>query len=338
MAVQIKKSACPHDCPSGCALEVEVIDGARIGAVHGAGDNSYTAGVVCAKVARYAERVHHRDRLSQPLRRVGAKGEGQFQPIGWDDALDEIAAGFQRATRQHGAEAVWPYQSGGTMGMVQRYSIERLRNVMGYSREQGTICSTPAESGWKAGFGKLFGADPREMAESDLIVMWGGNPVSTQVNAMHHIARARKERGAKLVVVDVYRTPSVAAADLALILRPGTDGALALAVMNVILAEGLADRGFLAELTDFSPAVERHVMARTPDWAAGITGLTVAEIVEFARLYGRTKKSFLRLGFGFTRARNGAVNMHAVSCLPAMTGAWRERGGGAFFMTWDMFG
>ncbi|MBM3597264.1 MAG: molybdopterin oxidoreductase family protein [Alphaproteobacteria bacterium] len=338
MAVAFKRSACPHDCPSGCALEVEVIDGRRMGVVHGARDNSYTSGVVCAKVGRYAERTHHADRLAQPLQRVGAKGDGNFRPIPWAAALDEIAAGFRRAAERHGPTTVWPYHSGGTMGMVQRYAIERLRNVMGYSRQHSTICMTPAESGWRAGVGKLIGSDPREMAEADLIVMWGGNPVTTQVNAMHHIARARKERGAKLVVVDVYRSPTVAAADLALIVRPGTDGALALAVMNVLLAEGMADRDYLARLTDFSPAIERHIATRTPAWAAAITGLDAQEIVAFARLYGSTRKSFLRVGFGFTRARNGAVNMHAVSCLPAITGSWQERGGGAFFMTWELSG
>lgn len=330
----IRKSACPHDCPSACSLEVEVLDGERIGRVRGARNNSYTAGIVCAKVARYAERVEHPDRLTRPLRRTGPKGSGRFAPIAWDDALDEIAAAFTRAERLRGAEAVWPYHSGGNMGIVQRWGLDRLRNVKRYSRQQTTICVTPAESGWKAGIGKLVGPDPREMAESDLIVSWGGNPVSTQVNVMTHVARARK-RGGVFAVVDVYRTPTVEAADVALIVRPGTDAALALGTMHVLFAEGMVDRDYLARLTDFDEEVEQHIRTRDPAWAAAITGLRESEIVDFARLFGRTKRSFIRVGFGFTRTRNGSAAMHAVSCLPAVTGAWTERGGGAFFLSYD---
>ncbi|MCC7274835.1 MAG: molybdopterin-dependent oxidoreductase [Alphaproteobacteria bacterium] len=328
------RSACPHDCPSGCALVVERLSPSRIGRIRGAEDNGYTAGVVCAKVARYAERVHHPDRLTRPLRRVGAKGEGRFEPIGWDDALDLVADAFIRSARRHGPEAVWPYHSGGTMGLIGRYGLERLRNVMGYSRQRSTICMMPAEMGWRAGVGALRGVDPREMAESDLVVMWGGNPVSTQVNAMAHITRARKERGAKLVVVDCYRTPTVEQADVAVIVRPGTDAALAVAMMNVMLAEDLADRDYLARHTDFDDGVAAHIATRTPAWASAVTGVPEAEIVALARLYGTTPRSFLRLGFGFTRSRNGSAAMHAVSCLPAVTGAWQHRGGGAFFINW----
>lgn len=332
---ELRKSACPHDCPSACSLEVTVLPDNRIGRIAGAADNSYTAGVVCAKVARYAERVHHPDRLSRPLRRIGSKGKGRFAPISWGEALDEIAGRFVAATERYGSETVWPYHSGGNMGIVQRWGLDRLRHVMRYSRQQSTICVTPAESGWKAGVGKLLGVDPREMDESDLIISWGGNPVSTQVNVMTHVARARKTRGAKLAVVDVYRTPTVEAADIALILRPGTDGALALAIMNVLLTEGLADREYLARYTDFDDATEWHILTRTPTWAASITGLAEQEIVDFARLYGQTQRSFIRAGFGFTRTRNGSAAMHAVSSLPAITGAWKHKGGGAFFATGD---
>ena len=184
MGKEFRKSACPHDCPSACCLEVERLSSTRIGRIRGAAANSYTDGVVCAKVARYAERVHHPDRLRQPLQRTGEKGQGAFRPISWDAALDEVAEAFSRATQTHGVESVWPYHSGGTMGIVQRWGIDRLRHAFGYSRQKTTICVTPAESGWRAGVGKLLGPDPREMAESDLIVVWGGNPVSTQVNAM----------------------------------------------------------------------------------------------------------------------------------------------------------
>jgi anaerobic selenocysteine-containing dehydrogenase len=335
MGKEFWKSACPHDCPSACSLEVERLSSTRIGRVRGAAANTYTDGVVCAKVARYAERVHHPDRLKQPLQRVGEKGKGEFRPISWDDALNEVTEALTRATRLHGPEAVWPYHSGGTMGVVQRWGLDRLRHAFGYSRQKTTICVTPAESGWRAGVGKLLGPDPREMAESDLIIVWGGNPVSTQVNAMTHIAKARKQRGAKLAVVDVYRTPTVEAADIGLVLRPGTDGALALAMMHVLLKEGFADRAYLARHTDFGPEVEVHLADKTPEWASAITGLAADEITAFARLYGGTQRSFLRVGFGFTRSRNGSAGMHAVTCLPAITGAWQHRGGGAFFLNLD---
>jgi anaerobic selenocysteine-containing dehydrogenase len=332
-AADVALSACPHDCPSTCALEVERLDTHRIGRVRGASENPYTAGVVCAKVGRYAERVHHPDRLSQPLRRTGAKGVGRaaYAPISWDAALDEVAEQLARAAQRHGSETVWPYFYAGTMGLVQRDGIERLRHVMRYSRQHSTICVALSDAGYIAGTGAKRGVDAREMHQSDLIVVWGGNPVNTQVNVMTHISRARKERGAKLVVVDPYRTGTAEQADMHLMLRPSTDAALACAVMHVLFKEGYADRDYLAKYTDVPAELEAHLVSRDPAWAAAITGLTVDEIVAFARLYGQAKRSYIRLGYGFSRARNGASSMHAASCLPAITGAWQHPGGGAMY-------
>ncbi len=307
-----------------------MLDRHRIGAVRGVPGHGYTQGVICAKVARYAGRVHHPDRLAVPLLRTGPKGSGQFRPIAWDEALDRVAAAFQDVTARHGATSVWPYFFAGTMGLVQRDGINRLRHVMGYSRQHSTICTTICESGWLAGVGRSGGPDPREMADSDLIIMWGGNPVSTQVNVMTHVTRARK-RGALFVVVDPYRTPTAAAADLHVALRPGTDGALACAMMHVAFRDGNADRAYLAAFTDDPAGLEAHLSTRGPAWAAPITGLEVAEIEAVARLYARTTRTFIRLGYGFARGRNGAVAMHAATCLPAITGAWQHPGGGAFW-------
>ncbi len=331
-------STCPHDCPSVCALEVEVIDGATIGRVRGNPRHSYTAGVVCAKVARYAERIHHPDRLTQPLIRTGPKGSGQFAPIGWDDALDRVAEEFRRAEAAHGPEAVWPYYYAGTMGLVMRDGINRLRHAKGYSGQFSTICTTLAWSGYIAGTGRLAGVDPREIAESDCVVIWGTNPVHTQVNLMTHVQAARKNRGAKVVVVDIYDNPTMKQADLALLLRPGTDGALACAVMHVLFRDGLADRAYMARYTDCPEELEAHLKTRDPAWAAAITGLTVEEIERFAHLVGTTKNTFFRLGYGFARSRNGAANMHAALCIPAVTGAWQHRGGGAFHSNSGVFG
>ena len=329
--LRIAPSVCPHDCTSVCALEVEVLDSRTIGRVRGSQRNAYTGGVICEKVARYAERAHHPDRLTTPLMRNGPKGSKQWKAIAWDEALDRVADAFTEQAVRHGSESVWPYFYAGTMGLVQRDGINRLRHVMKYSRWYSTICNTLADTGWIAGVGSKRGVDLREAADhADLIVIWGGNPVNTQINVMQH-AMAAKKRGATLVVVDPYRTGTAEKADLHLAPRPGTDGALACALMHVLFAEGFADRDYLRQYTDAPDALAAHVASRSPAWAAGITGLTVESIVGFARLYGRSKVSYIRAHHGFSRSRNGAANMHAVVCLPAVTGAWRHRGGGALY-------
>jgi len=317
----ISPSVCPHDCTSTCALEIEIKDARTIGRVRGSMRNTYTNGVICEKVARYAERVHHPDRLQFPMKRTGAKGSKSYARISWDEALDTVAEQFQKKAALHDAETVWPYFYAGTMGLVQRDGINRLRHQMKYSRWFSTICVALSDTGWIAGTGFKRGTDMREVDEhSDLVVIWGGNPVNTQVNVMTH-AIAAKKRGAKLVVVDPYRTGTAVQADIHLALKPGTDGALACAVMHVLFKEGLADRAYLAKYTDVPDALEKHLATRTPEWAAAITGLKVEEIFSFARQYGSTKKSYIRCHHGFSRSRNGAANMHAVSCLPAVSGA-----------------
>ena len=329
MSTVRRPSVCPHDCPSVCALEVEVTDGGRIGRVHGAADHPYTAGVVCAKVGRYAERIHAPNRLTQPLRRVGPKGSGQFAPISWDEALDRAAEGLLQAERRHGAESVWPYFYAGTMGLVMRDGLERLTHAKRYSRYFGDICIGVSWPGFLAGTGKMRGVNADEIEKADVVVIWGTNAVATQVNLMTHAIRTRKQRGAKIVVIDIYDTETMRQADMALKLKPGSDGALAVAAMHVLFRDGLADRDYMAKYTDAPEALEAHVANRDPAWAAAITGLTVGEIEAFAALIGRHKRTFFRLGYGFSRQRNGASNMHAALCLPAVTGAWAHEGGGA---------
>jgi anaerobic selenocysteine-containing dehydrogenase len=331
-----RTAVCPHDCPSVCALEVEVQRDGTLGRVRGNRRQRYTDGVICAKVARYAERLHHPERLTRPLARTGAKGEGRFAPITWDDALDRIAEAFLDAERRHGPEAVWPYYYAGTMGLVQRDGINRLRHVKRYSGQDDTICTRIATTGWNAGAGARWGVDATEIPRSEVIVLWGLNAVATQVQLMNFIARARRN-GATLVVVDPYRSPTAKQADVHLPLRPGSDAALACAVMHVLFEEGMADRDYLERYTDDPRGLEAHLATRTPAWASPITGLDAEAIRGFARLYGGTKRSYLRLGFGFTRSRNGAVNMHAASCLPAVTGAWRVEGGGALYNQGDLY-
>ena len=307
----IGASACPHDCPSTCALEIEILDERTIGRVRGAPDHDYTAGVICAKVARYAERAHHPARLTVPLRRKGPKGAGEFTPISWDDALDIVAEKFLAAEQRYGSEAVWPYYYAGTMGLVMRDGINRLRHAKGYSGFFETICNNLAWTGYAAGTGKVAGPDPREMAKSDLIVIWGTNAVNTQVNVMTN--------------------GTMEQADLPVLIRPGTDGALACAVMHCLFRDGKADWDYLERYTDVPHELEKHVRSRGPQLASRITDCPAETIEAFARLLGERKRAFFRLGYGFSRSRNGAANMHAASCIPAVTGAWLHEGGGAFF-------
>ncbi|CAM5765207.1 dehydrogenase [Labrys miyagiensis] len=333
-----RASACPHDCPSTCALEVEVLDRKTIGRVYGAADNSFTKGVICAKVARYAERVHHKDRLLHPLMRTGPKGSGQYKRIDWDEALDRTAQAMLAAERDFGVESVWPYYYAGTMGLVMRDGINRLRNAKRYSGQYSTICTSLSWAGYLAGHGRMAGADPREMAQSDCIVLWGTNAVVTQVNVMTHAAAARKKRGTRIVAVDVYDNATMQQADVKIILKPGTDGALACALMHVLFRDGYADRPYLEKFSDHPREFEAHLATRTPEWAAAITGVPATEIEALAKLLGERPRTFFRLGYGFARSRNGAAAMHAVSSIPVVMGAWQHEGGGALHSNSGMFG
>ncbi len=299
-------------------------------------DNPYTSGVICNKVARYAERVHHPDRLLYPMLRTGPKGSGQFRRIGWDEALDRVVAGFSDATARHGSEAVWAYSSAGTMGLVHRDGIFRLRHAMRWSGRKGTICTTIATAGWTAGCGRVSGSDSREMAVADLNVLWGTNPVSTQVNVMAHVTRARKERGAKLVVIDPYRTGSGGRRRHA----PG-------AAPRHGCGAGLRRHALRLPRRPRRPRLHGRLHRRSrgaggaPARRAARTGRPASpgwpstEIEAFAALYNATPRAYIRAGYGFTRGRNGAASMHAVTCLPAVTGKWRHEGGGAL---WGMKG
>lgn len=326
-----KASACPHDCPSTCALEVEVLPDGKVGRFRGAADHPYTRGVLCTKVARYADRVHADNRLMYPLRRTGPKGSGEFERISWDEAMGEIAARFAKIMAEHGPEAIWPYYYAGTMGWVQRDSINGLRRHFGFSEQKGTFCVTLVKAGWQAGAGAEIGRDPQAMLQSDLIIIWGANSIATNIHAFALASEARKKRGAKIVVIDPYKSPTAEQADLHLAVLPGSDAALALAVMHIAFRDGLADREYLARHTDFPDGLEAHVAARGPEWASALTGLSVSAIEDFAKLYLTTKRAYLQMGYGVSRGRNGAASVHAVSCLPAISGAWAHQGGGAFW-------
>ncbi|MBF0187000.1 MAG: molybdopterin-dependent oxidoreductase [Magnetococcales bacterium] len=327
-------TTCPLDCPGACALSVEIEQGS-LKRVAGNHEHPFTQGVICGKVARFNE-IQNGERVAHPMVRTGAKGEGVFKRISWDEALDRVAARFRNVMDQEGSEAILPYRYGGTMGIVQQKAIDRLTHRAGFSRMDETLCYTLGFSGWQAGVGAAIGPCSSEMSESELIVLWGIDAVATHINLMPFIKKARK-KGARLVVIDPRRTRTAELADLHLQPRPGTDGALAVAIMCHLLNTNLEDRNYLVKLTDFDDQMEEHLLSRTPEWASPITGIPSKQIKEFATLYGSVKRSFLRVGLGMSRQRNGSVNVHAVSCLPAMTGAWKEQGGGALFATGDAF-
>jgi len=324
-------SVCPHDCPSTCALEVERLDKRTIGRIRGAKSNSYTAGVICAKVARYSERVHHPNRLLNPLIRSGGKGNSKLIETSWDEALDRVADAFKSKVKEYGSETVWPYFFAGTMGIIQRDGIQRLRHSMRYSRQAANICTELVQNGWIGGAGGPMGPDPRELAESDLIIVWGGNPVSTQVNVMTHISRARRERAAKLVVIDAYQSPTAEVADEVLLVQPGTDGAVASAVMHVLFRDGLADEAYMEKYTDNWRELREHLKDKTPLWAERISGVNARKIETLAREIGETERTYIRIGYGFARSRNGASQVHAVASIAAVGGKFKFLGGGAFW-------
>jgi anaerobic selenocysteine-containing dehydrogenase len=321
------RSVCPHDCPSACSLEVTTAGG-RIIAVTGDAGHPFTRGVICGKVRAYAERVHSPLRLTQPLRRVGPKGAGRFEPVGWEAAIDEIAARWRAIAAAHGAEAILPFSYAGSMGQVQYYAGHPLFHALGASRLDRTICVATAYAGWRATVGAVTGNDSEQMVGADLVVLWGINAAYSTVNVMTLVKEARA-RGAYVVTLDPYRTPTARQADEHLMLRPGTDGALALAVMHVLVAEGRVDHAYLARATVGFDRLAEHVRAWSPARVAAITGLSEAAIVGFARRYGATRRSFIRVGIGLSRHDNGGMTCRTLACLPALTGAYADPHGGA---------
>jgi anaerobic selenocysteine-containing dehydrogenase len=321
------RSVCPHDCPSACSLEVTTAGG-RITAVTGDAGHPFTRGVICGKVRAYAERVHSPLRLTRPLRRVGPKGAGRFEPVAWDAAIEEIAARWRAIAATHGAEAILPFSYAGSMGQVQYYAGHPLFHALGASRLDRTICVATAYAGWRATVGAVTGNDSEQMVGSDLVVLWGINAAYSTVNVMT-LVKAARARGAYVITIDPYRTPTAQQADEHLMVRPGTDGALALAVMHVLAADGLVDHGYLARATVGFDRLAAHVRAWSPARVASITGLSEAAIVAFARRYGATRRSFIRVGIGLSRHDNGGMTCRTLACLPALTGAYADPHGGA---------
>ena len=324
----VVRAACPHDCPDTCAMLVTVEDGRAV-RVAGDPDHPVTQGFLCAKVNRYVERTYHADRLLRPLRRVGPKGSGTFAPVSWDEALDEIAERFRAIARSpDGPQAIMPYSYCGTMGLVQGSSMDmRFFHRLGASKLDRTICATAGTVGMRMTVGANVGADPEGIPESDLVLLWGTNTLTANPHLWPFVLEARK-RGARVVAIDPLRTRTAAQCDQWIGIRPGTDAALALGMMQVIFAQGLEDRDYLARHTLGADQLRERVRDYPPDRVAGITGIPERTIVELGEAFGRSRAAFIRVNYGLQRHAGGGMAVRTIACLPAVVGHWRRAGGG----------
>lgn len=324
------RAVCPHDCPDTCALLVTVEDGVAT-AVKGDPDHPTTAGVLCTKVARYTERTYHAERLLHPLRRIGKKGEGKFERITWDEALATIAARLKPIAAR-APEAILPYSYCGTMGLLQGESMSsRFFNKIGASLLDRTVCATAGATGYKYTIGASVGTDMEQFQNAKLIIIWGGNPIASN---LHFWTRAQeaKRNGAKLIAIDPYRSLTAEKCHQHIAPLPGTDAALALGLMHVLIAEDLLDHDYIAQHTLGFEQLTARVAEWTPARVAATCGITEAEVVDLARLYGGKAKAgepvAIRVNYGVQRVRGGGTAVRNIACLPALVGAWRHAAGG----------
>ncbi|SCZ35265.1 MULTISPECIES: molybdopterin-containing oxidoreductase family protein [Burkholderia] len=325
-ATQIARAVCPHDCPDTCAMRVTVENGKAI-KVTGDPEHPPTQGVLCTKVSRYADRVHHPDRLTVPLKRIGAKGEGRFAPITWNEAFDEIGRRLGDIAARS-PESILPYSYAGTMGLVQGEGIaQRFFHKIGASRLERTICAAAGAAGLRYTYGGNIGMHLEHFEESELILIWGANPIAS---SLHFWTRAQeaKRRGARLVAIDPYRSLTAEKCHQHIALKPGTDGAFALGMMHVLITENLLDHDYIANHTVGFEALKARALSYPPERVAQICGIDASELIELARRYGATRKASIRLNYGMQRVRGGGNAVRAIASLPGLTGAWRDRAGG----------
>lgn len=327
--------ACPHDCPDTCALVVTV-EGGRAVKVAGAEDHPTTNGFLCTKVNRYLERTYSPRRILYPMKRVGEKGQGQFERISWDEAIETIATRFGEIAADN-PQAIQPYSYAGTMGMVQGESMDRrFFHKLGAALLDRTICASAGAAGYKATIGASIGTDPERFAEAKLILIWGSNTITSNVHLWPKILEAQRD-GAKVIAIDPYRSLTAEKCDEHLALLPGTDAALALAMMHVIISENLVDRDYIDRYTLGYEHLCERVKEYPPARVAAITGLPEETIVRLAREYATTKPCVIRLNYGMQRHAGGGLAVRTVSCLPALIGAWRDAAGGILLSTSGTF-
>ena len=329
MTPTLHRSTCPFDCPDTCGLLVEVADGRAV-AVKGDPEHPHSRGALCPKMTRYQDTVHSPRRLTTPLLATGPKGSGAFAPISWDEAIERIAERWKDIIAGHGAEAILPYSYAGTMGLIQRNAGHPFFHRLGASRLDRTICSPAKAAGWAAVMGQTPALAPDTMAQSDLVLLWGINALATSLHGLAWVREARR-KGARAWLIDTYETPTSAVADRTFRVRPGSDGALALGLMHLLVRDGLLDRAFIeAQVQGFPELAERVLPDFPPERVAALTGLSVAELEELAGAYGRARAPFIWIGNGLSRYGNGAMNIRSIACLPALVGAYARPGGGAF--------
>ncbi len=331
----VVRAACPHDCPDTCALLVSVKDGVAI-SVRGDPDHPTTHGKLCAKVARYTERTYHPGRLLQPMKRVGPKGSGQFAPVSWDEALADIAARLKSIAARD-PEAILPYSYGGTLGFVQGESMAaRFFHRLGASLLDRTICSAAGEAGLNAVIGGKLGMDVEQFAHSKLILIWGSNSITSNLHFWTYAQQA-KRAGAKLVCIDPWRNDTAEKCHEHVQLRPGTDAALAYALMHELITHDWLDHDYIAQHTLGFDALKARAMEWPPERAAAVCGVPVEQIRQLARDYGTLAPAAIRMNYGLQRVRGGANAVRAIACLPALIGAWRHEAGGLLLSSSNHF-
>lgn len=324
----IVPAVCSLDCPDQCGLLLHKKDGVIV-KVEGDPNHPVTQGSICNKVRNMGERLYDANRLRHPMKRVGAKGEGRFERISWEEAIETITSKWKTLIAEHGPESILPYSFYGNMGRLNVEGMDRrFFNRLGSSRLDQTICSTAGGVGYAYTMGGSFGTDPEETVHTKLFIMWGINAVSTN---MHQVVLAEKARknGAKIVVIDVHQNQTGRWADWFIPILPGTDSALALGLMHVLFAEGLTNEPFLAEYTVGHEELREHVRAYDPATVSAITGVSADDIIKLARMYGTTSPSLVRIGNGLQHHDNGGMCIRTIVCLPALTGQWLVPGGGA---------
>ena len=329
--------ACPHDCPDTCAMLVTVEEG-KATKIQGDPQAPFTEGTICTKVSHYLERTYSPDRLQYPLKRVGKKGEGKFKRVSWDEALDEIAAKVKAAAAQN-PESILPLSYAGTMGMVQYSSMDRrFFHRLGATQLDRTLCSTAGKYGLKATLGGSVGMDPERFDEAKLIILWGANPIVSNLHLWGRV-QAAKRRGAKVIAIDPYKSLSAEKCTQHIALLPGTDGALALGMMHVLVRDKLVDRDYVAKYTIGYDALAKRVLAEySPGRVAKLCGIDAAVIEQLARDYATIKPAAIRLNYGMQRHAGGGIAARTISCLPALIGAWRDPAGGIVLSTADFYG
>jgi anaerobic selenocysteine-containing dehydrogenase len=342
MTKQVVHAACPHDCPDACGVLITVEDG-RATKIQGDPNHPMTRGFLCAKVAKYLDRVYSPDRVLYPMRRIAAKGTAStkgdevWQRITWDEALDEIAKRFRAIIAEFGPEAILPYSYGGTLGALNGASMDRrFFTRLGASELERTICSSAGEAGLESVMGVKLGTEPDQFVHSRYIIAWASNIHGNNVHLWPYIVEARR-RGAKLVVIDPYRTRTAACADWYLPINPGTDGALALAMMHVIIGEGLHDADYVAKYTLGFEALCEKAKAYPPERVAQWTGIAADDIRKLAREYATTRPAVIRLNYGVQRSDGGGMATRAISMLPCIIGSLKEVGGGVHLSTSGAF-